>query len=177
MYIDTAKSTRGGRTYIRHLRRDSYRADGKVKHRTIANLGDGSEAEIAAMKLALKHKGCLSILSSTNDVHLEQGKRFGAVWQWHQLAGRLGLAMALGCHEQGKIALFQVIARAIAQGSRLSVLRMSASHAVDEMLGIESVSKDQLYRNLTWLSQHQESIEKALWKIRCKKNNSTPHLY
>jgi len=45
MYIDTSHITRGGKTYTRHLLRESYRANGKVLHRTIANVSQGSAAE------------------------------------------------------------------------------------------------------------------------------------
>ncbi|MBU4233574.1 MAG: hypothetical protein KKF43_13740, partial [Proteobacteria bacterium] len=47
-YLDAAYSTQGGKTYRRYLLRESYRHEGKVKHRTIANLSHCSEAEIAA---------------------------------------------------------------------------------------------------------------------------------
>ena len=56
MYIDTSHITRGGKTYTRHLLRESYRANGKVLHRTIANVSHCSAAEIEAMRLALRHK-------------------------------------------------------------------------------------------------------------------------
>ena len=51
MYIDTSHITRCGKTYTRHLLRESYRANGKVLHRTIANVSHCSEAEIAALRL------------------------------------------------------------------------------------------------------------------------------
>jgi hypothetical protein len=38
MYIDTSRIIRGGKTYTRHLLRESYRANGKVLHRTIVNV-------------------------------------------------------------------------------------------------------------------------------------------
>ena len=56
MYVDTSYSTQRGKTYCRHLLRESYREKGKVKHRTLANLSRCNEEEIAAIKLALKHK-------------------------------------------------------------------------------------------------------------------------
>jgi transposase len=177
MYIDTAKSTRAEKTYVRYLLRDSYREDGKVKHRTIANLGSCSEEEIAAMKLALKHKGNLALLGTAENVHLKQGPRFGAVWALSEIATRLGISQALGSDRQGKLALLQVIARVITQGSRLSALRMSQSHAVSEVLGLNDLNKDELYRNLSWLSENQESIEKALWNARCAKKGETPQLF
>ncbi len=43
MYVDTAKTVLRGKTYYRHLLRDSYRENGKVKHNTIANLSRCSE--------------------------------------------------------------------------------------------------------------------------------------
>jgi hypothetical protein len=56
MYIDTSHITRAGKTYTRHLLRESYRAHGKVLHRTIANVSHCSAAEIEALRLALRHK-------------------------------------------------------------------------------------------------------------------------
>src|SRR5215813_11063603 len=50
-YVHTSHITRGGKTYTRHLRRESYRAHGKVLHRTIANVSHCSEAEIKALRL------------------------------------------------------------------------------------------------------------------------------
>ena len=52
MYIDTSRITRGGKTYTRHLLRGSYRANGKVLHRTIANVSHCSEAAIEAFRAA-----------------------------------------------------------------------------------------------------------------------------
>ncbi len=51
MYIDISTITKNGRTYRRVLLRESYRENGKVKKRTIANLSACSEKEIAAIKL------------------------------------------------------------------------------------------------------------------------------
>src|SRR6516225_2178928 len=67
MYIDTSRITRGGKTYTRHLLRESYRANGKVLHRTIANVSHCSAAEIEAMRLALRHKEELEHLGTIQD--------------------------------------------------------------------------------------------------------------
>ena len=64
MYVDTSRITRSGKTYTRHLLRESYRAHGKVLHRTIANVSHCSEAEIAALRLALRHKENLEHLGA-----------------------------------------------------------------------------------------------------------------
>ncbi len=62
MHIDSAYSIQNGKKYVRHLLRESYRENGKVKKRAIANLSHCSDDEIAAIKLALKHKKDLSVL-------------------------------------------------------------------------------------------------------------------
>ena len=37
MFVDSSISTVNGKAYPRHLLRETYREDGKVKHRTLAN--------------------------------------------------------------------------------------------------------------------------------------------
>ena len=74
MHIDSSSVTRNGKTYTRHLLRNSYRQDGKVKHDTIANLSSCSAEEIAAIKLALKNKKQLSVLETAElGVEVRQG--------------------------------------------------------------------------------------------------------
>ena len=107
MYIDTSRITRGGKTYTRHLLRESYRAHGKVLHRTIANVSHCSETESEAMRLALRHKEALEHLGTIQDaITLKQGMSFGAVWTVYHIARRLGIEKALGTTREGKLALW-----------------------------------------------------------------------
>jgi Transposase DDE domain len=169
MYIDTSHITRGGKTYTRHLLRESYRANGKVLHRTIANLSQCSAAEIEAIRLALRHKEELENLGTIQDtITLKQGLSFGAVWTVYQVARRLGIEKALGTTREGKLALWQVIARGIAQGSRLSAVRLAMAHAACDVLGLEAFDEDALYENLDWLAGVQASIEDRLFAQRSK---------
>ena len=177
MYVDTAYVKRKGKTYVRHLLRESHREGGKVKHRTIANLSHCSTEEIEAIKLALKHKGDLSLLGSVKEVKVSQGLRVGAVWLLDALARRLGITQALGKTRQGKLALWQVMARLIDQGSRLSAVRLAGLHGVCEVLGLDAFNEDHLYNNLAWLADHQEKIEKRLFKVRYGKEPPTLFLY
>ena len=104
MYIDTSHITRGGKTYTRHLLRESYRAHGKVLHRTIANVSHCSAAEIEAMRLALRHKDDLEHLGTIQDaITLKPGLSFGAVWTVSHVARRLGIDKALGTTRAGKL--------------------------------------------------------------------------
>src|SRR5262245_54127172 len=117
MYVDTSRITRGGKTYTRHLLRESYRAHGKVLHRTIANVSHCSETESEALLLAHRHNEELAHLGTIQDaITLKQGLSFGAVWTVYHVARRLGIEQALGTTRDGKLALWQVIARVLDQG-------------------------------------------------------------
>src|SRR6267143_2372609 len=144
MYIDTSHLTRGGKTYTRHLLRESYRANGKVLHRTIANVSHCSEAEIAAMRLALRHKEALEHLGTTRE---------------------------------GKLALWQVMARVIDQGSRLSAVRLAMSHAACDVLGLDPFDEDALYENLDWLANKQAAVEDRLYAQRTQSKPVPLFLY
>lgn len=175
MYLDTSTLKKNGKIFTRHLLRTSFRADGKVKHKTIANVSACFEDEIAAIRLALKHKNNLSAVASLDDMKIVLGKRIGAAWVVNDLAERLGIAKALGKDRDGKLALLQVLARIIDQGSRLSAVCLAQSHALCEILDIQKLDEDDLYENLEWLSKHQEAIEKSLFDLRFP--NAVPTLF
>ena len=175
MYVDTAIIKRNGKLYTRNLLRTSYRENGKVKHKTIANLSSCSEEEIKAIKLALKNKNNLSSLVSIKDIKTELKKRIGAVWVLYMLAKRIGITKALGSGNQAKLALLQVMARVINQGSRLSAVRFAMSHAACEVIGIDKLDEDDLYENFAWIAEQQENIERKLFKLRF--SNSVPTLF
>ena len=46
-----------------------------------------------------------------------------------------------------------------------------------EVLGLEKLTEDDLYRNLRWLSEHQEEIEESLFRYRYKGKKPTLFLY
>jgi transposase len=166
MHIDSAYFTRHGKNYRRHLLRDSFRENGKVKHHTLANLSHCTEEEISALKLALRHKGDLAHLVNIKEVNTRQGLRIGAVCSLKVIADRIGITQALGNNRQGRLALWQVEARLIDPGSRLKAVRLAESHAACDVLGLEAFTEDHLYSNLAWLAKQQEVIEKRLFRHR-----------
>jgi hypothetical protein len=193
MYLDRCQVRLRGKTYTRILLRQSYRHEGKVKHRTVANLSKASAQELEAIELALKHKHELGKLTagvapaasagpgdkppSSGPVILRQGLSIGAVAVLEGLARELGIARALGPTRQGRLALWQVIARAIDQGSRLSAVRLATHHAGCDLLGLEAFNEDDLYSNLAWLNEQQRRIERRLFEALHPDKKPTLFLY
>ena len=89
----------------------------------------------------------------------------------------MGIEGALGTSRQGKLALWQVIARVIDQGSRLSAVRLAGSQAACDVLGLESFNEDDLYANLDWLAEHQGAIEDRLFRAMAGGCGDSPGLY
>ncbi len=185
MHIVENKSKSGKKIYRSTLLRESYREEGKVRKRTIANLSNCTPQEIEAIKLALGHKEDLGALGALSEsVELQEGLSVGAVWSVYQVAKELGIEEALGRDFQGKLALWQVMARVIDQGSRLSAVRLAQVHAAGDVLDMKrGFDENDLYDNLSWLSQNQarlvpnecEGIERKLFEAR--RGDKKPNLF
>jgi hypothetical protein len=171
MFLDTSKiKAPSGKTYSRVLLRMAYREDGKVKHRTLGNLSYCSKQEINAIRFALKNKDRLPEILARGgqaDYSSRQGLSLGSVYLVNEIAKRLGITKALGTDRNAKLALWQICARVIEQGSRLSAVRLAGSHAACDVLGINTTfNEDNLYNNLDWLCENQSRIEQRLFKLR-----------
>jgi transposase len=186
MYVEKVKSRQGKKIYEQVLVRESYRKniDGssKVLHRTLINLTKCSKAEQDAMTIALKNPEKILeavALMGKGTVELVEGKSIGAVWVITRVAQQMGITKALGrSGRQAQLALWQIIARIIDQGSRLSAVRLHETHALAEVTGLErSFNEDDLYDNLAWLSDHQSTIEQRLFKMRHTDSKPTMLLY
>src|SRR5205823_4716399 len=96
--------------------------------------------EIAAIRFALQHKGQLpddSLLLEEVELNCEQGLSVGAIIAISEVAERLGITQSLGHSRDGKLALWQVVARIIQQGSRLGAVRLAETHAACDFLGLD----------------------------------------
>ena len=98
------------------------------------------------------------------------------MWTVLETAGRLGIPKALGPGFDAQLALWQVLARVLEQGSRLSAVRLAQVHAAGDVLGLRrGFDENDLYANLSWLSARQESIEKRLFAAR--RGGKKPELF
>jgi transposase len=187
MYISkTLWTNKAGKTYESIWLRESYRENGKVKTRNLLNLKDWPIDAVNTLQTALgvckksnKHSDKLNPEKlTTQDIFVEQGLSVGALLTVIQIAQRLNIPKALGSDFQAKLALWQICARVLEQGSRLSAVRMAKLHAAASVLQFEqSFSENNLYDNLAWLDQNQAKIEDKLFKLRYQQKNTSPNLF
>ena len=153
------------------LLRESYRDDGKVKNRTIANLTSWPGPRVESLRRLLKGElDTAALLEPTS------GNVFGLLYALKQVAADIGLTAALGKTELGKFALFLILARIGHQGSRLSAVRWARNQAVAEVLGLGQFDEKDLYNALDDLCARQEKIETVLFRQYVQRNGAPPSL-
>jgi transposase len=150
------------------LLRESFRENGKVKNRTLANISKWDPLRIEAFKKVLKGE------FDGVDALPEIGKNFGLLYALKSLSDECGITKALGKTNKGLLSLFLVLARIAHQGSRLSSVRWAKEQSVEEVLGLKVFDEDDLYASLDWLEQHQETIEQKLYNNYLKTHGRPP---
>lgn len=149
------------------LLRESYRENGKVKSRTLANLSHMDPSTIEALKVVLSKRssppyGPFEIARSLPHGHVQAALH---------VAEDLGLPALLGSRAspERSLALALVVLRALEPSSKASSARAlsdaTASSSLGQMLGLpEVVSPNDIYASLDWLQRRQRHIEKRLAK-------------
>lgn len=168
MFIRRIHKKTKKKTYTTVYLTESYRENGKVKHRHISNLSKWPAEMINSLEKILKGEK----IATVNDLQLSQGKSFGAIQVIAEVAKRLGIKQALGNSEQGKLALFQIAGRIITQGSRNYLANEWVNlQSVEAVFKTSKFNHNDLYKNLNWLSENQAGIEQ---KIFTHRNNNEP---
>lgn len=174
MYIQRISRKTKQKTYTSTVLAESYRENGKMKRRIISTLTNWPEWLIQELQKILRG----GTVQKLEDMDFQQGKSFGAIYVLNEISKRIGFTKALGNDKHGKLALFQIFARLITQGSRLyAAQEWAKQEAIEEVLGLNSFSEDQLYSNLDWLADHQQNIEKRLFKHEHTDKIKTIYLY
>jgi transposase len=145
------------------LLRESYRENGKVKTRTLANLSKLPTEAIDALKQVLNGKQ----LVSTDDVFeiVEDGSRAHGNAEAVLIAmRRLGFSGLINSRpsRQRDIVVAMVAARILNPQSKLATTRWWPSTTLTEMLGVDQTNEDELYEAMDWLLEHQAHIEQKL---------------
>jgi transposase len=192
-------TNKAGKTYPSIWLRETFREDGKVKVRSLLNLKDWPDEAVSLLEDVLKNKQAAAkgrkgrifgskkhSPDSSSDLQtllpqellIEQGPSVGALYTVWTIAQRLAISSSLGQNQQAKLALWQICARVIEQGSRLSAVRMANVHAAASVIQFErGFTENDLYDNLDWLDKNQERIEDRLFETRSRQEEQKPHLF
>ena len=175
VYIFTNTRVNKGKPSYTVLLAESYRENGQVKRRLIANLSKVPKDLLEELKLLLKG----GTVRKIEDFEYTQGKSIGAIYVLNEIFNRTGISKSIGNDYNGKLALFQIAGRIITHGSRLHLANEWIKHqAIEDVFGFDSISEDELYANIVWLSDNQDKIEDKLFKKRNLKGTvKTIYLY
>jgi transposase len=163
MYV-TRVPNRGSPPAI--LLRESYREEGRVKTRTLANLSRWPEHKVETLTRALKGLPPARDLSEAFEItrSLPHG----------HVAAVLGTARRLGIEElidpapsrRRDLVTAMLVAQVIAPASKLAFARglrtETATSSLGEVLGVAGCDEDDLYAAMDWALERKDGIENVL---------------
>jgi hypothetical protein len=148
------------------LLRESFRDDGKVRKRTLANLSCLSAEVIEGLKVLLR--GGVAVASAESVFTVERSLPHGHVAAVLGAARGSGSSVWFGSAPQELQPVLQamLVARLLEPASKLATHRMlhddTATSSLGRVLGVGQCSADDLYRALDWLHSAQAGIERRL---------------
>ena len=143
------------------LLRESYREDGKVKKRTLANLSHFPLDQVDTLSRALKGEK-LAPVDSLFEVY--DSKLHGHVDAVRMAMKRLGfdkLVSAKSSRERDLV-VAMVATRILEPDSKLAMTRWWNNTTLPEELGVDDADEDELYAAMDWVLDRQRKIEKKL---------------
>jgi transposase len=163
MHVAKIERKQGGRTYVSYLLRQSYREDGKVKHRTLGNLSHLPEHLIDLVRRSLRGE---VFLPADQAVRTLASKPHGHVEAVLTTFGQLDLEGLLASRPSRprSLVLALIAQRLLFPCSKLASLRHWRSTTLAEELGVGDASTTELYQALDWLLARQGGIERKLAK-------------
>ena len=163
MYV-TSVPNRGSPPAV--LLRESYREQGKVKTRTLANLSHWPEPKVEAFKRALK--GLPPAVDLSEAFEITRSLPHGHVAAVLGSARRLGVEELIDATPSHKrdLVLAMLVAQVIDPGSKLATARglrtETATSSLGQVLSVALCDEDDLYAAMDWVLERKEAIENAL---------------
>src|SRR5216684_3664919 len=154
------------------LLRESYRAAGKTKNRTLANLSRWPAERIEQLRAVLRGD---KLLPAAEAVEIVRALPHGHVLAALGTARRIALDTVLprrAPQRRRDLALALIVARLLEPAAKLATARMldpaTATHSLGEMLGLGRVTAKEVYAALDWLGSEQPFIEATLARRHLK---------
>jgi hypothetical protein len=152
------------------LLRESYRQDGKVKTRTVANITHLAPHQVEALRLALAGSLTASSTPLPDSFHISRSLPHGHVGAVLGCLRKLQLDSILdpAPGRQRDLVIAMIVARIIDPASKLATARGlhadTLHHSLGEMLHLDSADEAELYQAMDWLLPQQSRIEQSLAK-------------
>lgn len=161
MHVATIQRKHGGRTYVSHLLRQSYRHDGKVKHRSLANLSHLPDCLLDLVRRFLQGE---VFLAANETVRTLDTKPHGHVEAILTTCRQLDLENLLASKpsRQRSLVLALIVQRLLSPCSKLASLRYWRSTTLTDELELGDVNTAEVYQALDWLGRRQQAIEQKL---------------
>ena len=167
VHVATITKHQGGKTYVTHLLRHTYRENGKVKQLTLGNLSDLPDDLIQVIRKRLSGE---PLPSESDDFQIVRSLPHGHVATVLGMLRKIGLDRLIAskpCRE-AQLVVAMIVLRIIAPGSKLANLTSlqpeTAEHSLADELQLEEIETQELYEALDWLLKRQTRIEKKLAK-------------
>jgi len=147
------------------LLRESYREDGKVKKRTIANLTQWPADKLAGLRRVLRNE---TLVSPDDAFDIVRSLPHGHVAAVLGTLRRLGLDKLIGSRRSRErdLVVALIAARILGPRSKLATARglteETAANTLGKALSLGVTDEDELYEAMDWLLPRQGKIEAAL---------------
>ena len=155
------------------LLRESWRENGKVRKRTVANLSGLPDELVEALRAALKGESIPAaegIASPEKAISIHDARQHGHVAAIHSVlkkSGLLGMIDSKRSRERDVVEAM-IIDRIINGDSKLATVRHcvseTASTSLGELLDLEDLHENECYAAMDWLLERQGRIQKKLAK-------------
>jgi len=155
------------------LLRESWRENGNVKKRTVANLSGLPDEIIEALRAAFKGESIPAsegIASPEKAISIQDARQHGhvaAIYSVLKISGLSGMIASKRSRERDVVEAM-IIDRIINGNSKLAIVRHCnperASTSLGELLSLEDLHENECYAAMDWLLDRQSKIQKKLAK-------------
>jgi transposase len=166
VHVVTTRRHYKGKVYTSHLLRRTYREGGKVRNETVGNLSHLPPETIELVRQSLR--GMRFVPAD------EGGFRILRSWPHGHVAATLGTLRKLGLERlissragrERDLVVAMIVSRILEPVSKLAMARrldpFTGTSSLGKVLGVGTVSSDELYEALDWLQRRQGRMEKKL---------------
>ncbi|MHB8892043.1 MAG: IS1634 family transposase [Candidatus Limnocylindrales bacterium] len=161
MHVARVRSVHGGKEYVSVLLRQSYREDGKVKHRTLARLTALPPAVIDLIERSLRGE---RLVPAGEALSIRRSLPHGHVAAVLGMIRSLGLPALLDRRPSRSrdLATALVAARLVAPASKLATAALLGQSTLGAACRVEGADENELYGAMDWLTARQARVERAL---------------